>query len=134
MGEKAAAAKKGSNQDEDLEWGKWGKDKKSAGAKKFAELKAAAPKKFAELKAAVEKAAAAKKGSNQDEDLEDEPNMELAAKKKGLDAIKKIFAWGKNKKAAGAKKLAEGAKKFAELKAAAPKKFAELKAAVEKAA
>merc|ERR1711898_37206 len=63
--EKAAAAKKGSNQDEDLEWGKWGKDKKAAGAKKFAELKAAAPKKFAELKAAVEKAAAAKKGSNQ---------------------------------------------------------------------
>merc|ERR1711965_1115059 len=96
--------------------------------------KAAAPKKFAELKAAVEKAAAAKKGSNQDEDLEDEPNMERAAKKKGLDAIKKVFAWGKNKKAAGAKKLAEGAKKFAELKAAAPKKFAELKAAVEKAA
>merc|ERR1712097_139940 len=108
--------KKGSNQDEDLEWGKWGKDKKAAGAKKFAELKAAAPKKFAELKAAVEKAAAAKKGSNQDEDLEDEPNMERAAKKKGLDVLM-ASAWGKNKKAAGAKK-------FAELKAAAPKKFA----------
>merc|ERR1739848_242719 len=109
----------GSNQDEDLEdepnmeraakkkgldvlmASAWGKNKKAAGAKKFAELKAAAPKKFAELKAAVEKAAAAKKGSNQDEDLEDEPNMERAAKKKGLDAIKKIFAWGKNKKAAG---------------------------------
>merc|ERR1711907_900576 len=83
--EKAAAAKKGSNQDEDLEWGKWGKDKKAAGAKKFAELKAAAPKKFAELKAAAEKAAAAKKGSNQDEDLE-------------------WGKWGKDKKAAGAKK------------------------------
>merc|ERR1711896_104227 len=90
--EKAAAAKKGSNQDEDLEWGKWGKDKKAAGAKKVAELKAAAPKKFAEVKAA-----AAKKGSNQDEDLE-------------------WGKWGKDKKAAG------------------PKKFAELKAAVEKAA
>merc|ERR1711898_72024 len=99
----------------------WGKNKKAAGAKKFAELKAAAPK-----KAAVEKAAAAKKGSNQDEDLEDEPNMERAAKKKGLDVLM-ASAWGKNKKAAGAKK-------FAELKAAAPKKFAELKAAVEKAA
>merc|ERR1711907_428736 len=90
-----AAEKAG--QDEDLEWGKWGKDKKAAGAKKFAELKAAAAKKgskkFAELKAAVEKAAAAKKGSNQDEDLE-------------------WGKWGKDKKAAGAKK-------FAELKAAA---------------
>merc|ERR1711977_706601 len=104
--EKAAAAKKGSNQDEDLEdepnmeraakkkgldvlmASAWGKNKKAAGAKKFAELKAAAPKKFAELKAAVEKAAAAKKGSNQDEDLE-------------------WGKWGKDKKAAGAKKFAE---------------------------
>merc|ERR1739848_307228 len=109
----------GSNQDEDLEdepnmeraakkkgldvlmASAWGKNKKAAGAKKFAELKAAAPKKFAELKAAAEK-----KGSNQDEDLEDEPNMERAAKKKGLDVLM-ASAWGKNKKAAGAKKFAE---------------------------
>merc|ERR1711904_438612 len=100
--EKAAAAKKGSNQDEDLEWGKWGKDKKAAGAKKFAELKAAAPKKFAELKAAVEKAAAAKKGSKKFAELK------AAAAKKGSNQDEDLEwgKWGQDKKAAGAKKFA----------------------------
>merc|ERR1712167_418750 len=74
----------------------WGKNKKAAGAKKLAE----GAKKFAELKAAAEKAAAAKKGSNQDEDLEDEPNMERAAKKKGLAELKAAV----EKAAAAAKK------------------------------
>merc|ERR1711988_586880 len=106
--EKAAAAKKGSNQDEDLEWGKWGKDKKAAGAKKFAELKAAAPKKFAELKAAVEKAAAAKKGSKKFAELK-AAVVKAAAAKKGSNQDEDLEwgKWGKDKKSAGAKKFAE---------------------------
>merc|ERR1712093_701542 len=75
-------------------------------------------------KAAAEKAGP--KTSNQDEDLEDEMEWAVAAAK---NAIKKVSAWGKDKKAAGAKKFAELKEKFAELKAAAEKAAAAKKAA-----
>merc|ERR1712057_65076 len=101
-------------QDEDLE----DKPKKAAGADQGKGKNEGKDKGKGKLKAAAEKAGP--KTSNQDEDLEDEMEWAVAAAK---NAIKKVSAWGKDKKAAGAKK-------FAELKADAEKA---VKAAAEKA-